>query len=98
MSIRTDLLVTEEVAESSDLRAAPFEFERAKRVEREILRERVRAGLAEARLNGKHLGQPPTAALQSVSIRKLYRVGLSEIARRLRMGRTSVRRILACLR
>ena len=33
MGIRTDLLVTEEIAESSDLRATPFEFERAKRVE-----------------------------------------------------------------
>ena len=33
MGIRTDLLVTEEIADSSDLRATPFEFERAKRVE-----------------------------------------------------------------
>src|SRR5580704_5701241 len=33
MGIRTDLLVTEEIAKSSDLRATPFEFERAKRVE-----------------------------------------------------------------
>jgi DNA-binding HxlR family transcriptional regulator len=33
MGIRTDLLVTEEIVESSDLRATPFEFERAKRVE-----------------------------------------------------------------
>src|SRR5258708_38920118 len=33
MGIRTDLLVTEEIAESSDLRATPFECERAKRVE-----------------------------------------------------------------
>jgi hypothetical protein len=33
MRIRTDLLVTEEIAESSDLTATPFEFERAKRVE-----------------------------------------------------------------
>jgi phage terminase large subunit-like protein len=33
MGIRTDLLVTEEIAESSDLRATPFEFEKAKRVE-----------------------------------------------------------------
>ncbi len=33
MGIRTDLLVTEEIAESSDLRATPFESERAKRVE-----------------------------------------------------------------
>ena len=31
--IRTDLLVTEEIAESSDLKATAFEFERAKRVE-----------------------------------------------------------------
>ena len=33
MGIRTDLLVTEEIAESSDLKATPFEVERAKRVE-----------------------------------------------------------------
>jgi hypothetical protein len=29
MGIRKDLLVTEEIAESSDLRATPFEFERS---------------------------------------------------------------------
>jgi DNA-binding HxlR family transcriptional regulator len=33
MGIRTDLLVTEEIVDSSALRAPPFEFERAKRVE-----------------------------------------------------------------
>ena len=33
MGIRTDLLVTEEIAKSSDLRATRFEFERAKRYE-----------------------------------------------------------------
>src|SRR5271156_3017076 len=33
MGIRTDLLVSEEIAESSDLRATLFEFERATRVE-----------------------------------------------------------------
>jgi DNA invertase Pin-like site-specific DNA recombinase len=64
--------------------------------EREILRERVRAGLAHARANGKRLGRPLTAALQSDQVRKLRRTGLSksEIARRLNIGRTSVRRIL----
>src|SRR6202162_721293 len=64
--------------------------------EKEILRERVRAGLAEARLNGTCLGRPATAALQTGQVRKLYRAGISkaEIARRLRIGRTSVRRIL----
>ena len=65
--------------------------------EREILGERVRAGLAYARQNGKKLGRPQTAALQFAQVRKLHSVGISkaEIARRLRIGRTSVRRILA---
>jgi putative DNA-invertase from lambdoid prophage Rac len=65
--------------------------------EREILRERVRAGLAQARQNGQRLGRPLTAALHADQVRKLYRAGTSkaEIARRLKIGRTSVRRILA---
>jgi putative DNA-invertase from lambdoid prophage Rac len=65
--------------------------------EREILQERVRAGLAQARQNGKRLGRPPSAALQAGQVLKLYRSGVSkaEIARRLQIGRTSVRRILA---
>src|SRR5947207_11703089 len=65
--------------------------------EREILRERVRTGLAHARQNGKRLGLPQTAAIHTAEIRKLHRGGVSksEIARRLRIGRTSVRRILA---
>src|SRR5438105_2172137 len=64
--------------------------------EREILRERVRAGLAQARQNGKRLGRPLTAARKADQIRKLYRASVSkaEIARRLQIGRTSVRRIL----
>ena len=65
--------------------------------EREILRERVRAGLAHARQNGQRLGRPVTAALHADQIRKFHRAGISkaEIARRLQIGRTSVRRILA---
>jgi putative DNA-invertase from lambdoid prophage Rac len=65
--------------------------------EREILRERTRAGLAHARQNGQRLGRPMTAGLQAAAIRKLHRSGFSksEIARRLNIGRTSVRRILA---
>jgi putative DNA-invertase from lambdoid prophage Rac len=64
--------------------------------EREILRERVRAGLAHARQNGKKLGRPATAALHNAEIRKLHRAGVAKaaIARRLGVGRTSVRRIL----
>jgi DNA invertase Pin-like site-specific DNA recombinase len=65
--------------------------------ERAILRERVRAGLEHARQNGKRLGRPMTAGLHAAEIRKLYRAGIAkaEIARRLQIGRTSVRRILA---
>jgi putative DNA-invertase from lambdoid prophage Rac len=64
--------------------------------EREILRERVRAGLIHARQNGKRLGRPPSAAHQADQVRRLYRARLSksEIARQLKIGRTSVRRIL----
>jgi putative DNA-invertase from lambdoid prophage Rac len=66
--------------------------------EKEILSERTRAGLAHARQNGKRLGRPMTAGLQAAAIRKLHRAGVAkaEIARRLQIGRTSVRRILAC--
>ena len=65
--------------------------------EREILRERVRAGLAHARQSGRRLGRPMTAGLHAAEIRKLHRAGVpkAEIARRLNIGRTSVRRILA---
>jgi DNA invertase Pin-like site-specific DNA recombinase len=65
--------------------------------EREILGERVRAGLAHARQNGKRLGRPATATMHAEAVRKLRRSGLSksEIGRRLNIGRTSVRRILA---
>ena len=62
--------------------------------EKEILSERTRAGLAHARQNGKRLGRPPTAARHTAEIGKLHRAGVSksEVARRLQIGRTSVRR------
>ena len=65
--------------------------------EREILRERVRAGLDHARQQGKRLGRPPSVVEKAVDARKLYRQGISksEIARRLQIGRTSIRRLLA---
>jgi DNA invertase Pin-like site-specific DNA recombinase len=64
--------------------------------EPEILRERTRAGLAHARDNGKRLGRPATAALHAAEVRQLRNSGASksEIARRLGIGRTSVRRVL----
>lgn len=65
--------------------------------EREILRERVKAGIAQARKEGRPHGRPPTARRQTSRVKRLYARGVSkaEIARRLRIGRTSVRRILA---
>jgi DNA invertase Pin-like site-specific DNA recombinase len=64
--------------------------------ERDILRERVRAGLDHARQTGKRLGRPATVALHASRVCELYHPGVrkAEIARRLRIGRTSVRRIL----
>ena len=41
--------------------------------EREVMRERVRAGMAHARQNGKSLGRPLTAALHADQVRKLFR-------------------------
>jgi putative DNA-invertase from lambdoid prophage Rac len=65
--------------------------------EREILRERVKAGIAQARKEGRAHGRPRTASLKGEEVLRLKaeRVSHSEIARRLGIGRTSVRRILA---
>jgi putative DNA-invertase from lambdoid prophage Rac len=64
--------------------------------ERGILRERVKAGIAEARRRGTRHGRPPTVAHQADEVRQLSAAGLSQaaIARRLGIGRTSVRRFL----
>jgi DNA invertase Pin-like site-specific DNA recombinase len=64
--------------------------------EREIIKERVRAGIAQARAEGRALGRPQTATLKGKEVKKLFAAGVSkaEIARRLRIGRTSVSRLL----
>ena len=64
--------------------------------EREILKERVKAGIAQAKAKGKSMGRPQTAAKQGEKVRELHAQGVSqaEIARRLGIGRTSVRRLL----
>jgi len=67
--------------------------------EREILRERVWAGIAHARQQGKPHGRPPSALRHATQIDQLFAEGLSKraIARQLGIGRTSVRRILQAM-
>jgi putative DNA-invertase from lambdoid prophage Rac len=64
--------------------------------ERDILRDRVKAGIAQARKLGKPHGRPPTVLQRSEEIKRLYASGVSkrEIAKRLGISRTSVRRLL----
>ncbi|MFC1574257.1 recombinase family protein [Candidatus Latescibacterota bacterium] len=64
--------------------------------ERDIIRERVRAGLANARRNGKRLGRPSILAKVSEKIHLLKEKGLSNraIARQLKVGEATVRRAL----
>src|SRR5215470_12394393 len=59
--------------------------------ERDILRDRVKAGIAQARKEGRPHGRPPSVAKYVPQIRALARKGLSksEISRRLRISRTS---------
>lgn len=65
--------------------------------EREVLRERIKAGVEYARKKGKKIGRPRTAARKTEEIKRLFLQGLSksEIARRLKIGRTSVIRLLS---
>jgi DNA invertase Pin-like site-specific DNA recombinase len=65
--------------------------------ERDILRDRVKAGIAQARKEGRPHGRPLSAALQAPKVRDLFKKGLSkrEIAKRLKISRDSVRRVLA---
>jgi DNA invertase Pin-like site-specific DNA recombinase len=65
--------------------------------ERDILRERVRAGMVQAKKNGKAIGRPATARAKADKIRELFALGLSkqQIAERLHIGRASVFRAIA---
>jgi DNA invertase Pin-like site-specific DNA recombinase len=64
--------------------------------EREILRERVKADIAQARRHGKRHGRPPTVVHRAPDVQRLAAAGLSQsaIARQLSMSRTSVRRFI----
>jgi len=64
--------------------------------ERDILSERVKAGIAQARKEGKRIGRPRTAARKAEEVKQLHAEGhsKSQIARQVGIGRRSVRRIL----
>lgn len=65
--------------------------------ERDILRERVKAGIAQSRAKGKPHGRPATTKSKQVQARRLFAEGKnkSQIARELGMSRSSVRALLA---
>lgn len=60
--------------------------------ERDMLRERVKAGIAQARAEGRAHGRPRTAATKVAEVKKLYKKGWnkSQIARELEISRGSV--------
>lgn len=64
--------------------------------EREIMLERQREGIAKAKAAGKYKGRAPTAKAKEAQVAELaaQEVSLSEIARRLGIGKASVHRIL----
>ena len=65
--------------------------------ERDVLRERILAGMAAARKEGKHLGRPATIEQHAAAIRELADAGISKagIARHLGIARSTVRVYLA---
>jgi DNA invertase Pin-like site-specific DNA recombinase len=66
--------------------------------EREIIRERVNAGLARAKAQGKTLGRPRRDEPKRLAaIRKLrkQRIGINKIARQLGIGVSSVQRLVS---
>ncbi len=60
--------------------------------ERDMIRERVKAGIANAKLKGRPHGRPKTAALKKNQILTLKKQGLnnSQIAKKLKISRASV--------
>lgn len=64
--------------------------------ERDLLSERVKAGIAHARSKGQKHGRPLSVALKAEQVIFLHKQGfnISQIAKKTEMSRTSVRRIL----
>ena len=88
----------ENIDTSSPLGSAIFTIISAvAQLERDIIAERVKAGLRRAKENGKKLGRPKGTALDVEKIRGLRSEGLSlqQIATELNTSKTTVSRLLA---
>ncbi len=91
----------ENIDTSSPLGSAIFTIISAvAQLERDIIAERVKAGLRRAVENGKRLGRPRGTALDVEAIRGLRRQGLSlhQIATELNTSKTTVSRLLGSFR
>jgi DNA invertase Pin-like site-specific DNA recombinase len=64
--------------------------------EREIMLERQREGIAKAKSEGKYKGRKPTAKEKAAEVLALHKqgVGASDIAKQLKIGRSSVYRAI----
>jgi DNA invertase Pin-like site-specific DNA recombinase len=64
-------------------------------LERSLIRERVRAGMRRARLEGQRLGRPPLALDRQEIVRERERgLSLGQIAKRHAVSRTTIKRII----
>jgi DNA invertase Pin-like site-specific DNA recombinase len=65
--------------------------------EREMMLERQREGIAQAKRDGRYKGRAPTVLRQAVEIMRLKDIGVTptEIASKMGIGRASVYRVLA---
>jgi putative DNA-invertase from lambdoid prophage Rac len=68
--------------------------------ERDVLRDRVKAGIAQARKEERPHGRPSTMQKHTAEIKALFAGGISkrQIAARLSISRASVRRMLVLRR
>ena len=64
--------------------------------EREVMLERQREGIAKAKAEGKYRGRAPTAMAKASEVEKLLAAGVNptEVARKLKIGRSSVYRAM----
>jgi DNA invertase Pin-like site-specific DNA recombinase len=90
--ITSDTIRGEDYVQNSQPAIAVFtEFER------DVIRERIKAGITDARKRGKAHGRPRAIANDAAQMRALAQQSLRQaaIARHLGLWRTSVRRVLA---